>query len=477
LSITLQKVSKTNGETLTGEDISKIDSNTDIIEHTLNNLPSTGSTIRISTINGNIKIDGTESVVYTHPTSTSATNPHNTTSSDVNLGNVTNESKTTMFTNPIFAGSVTEGNGTYAYSGKMYTIVAYDDTNKTLTLDSSDGILVNDNIDVKINTINPSILLNIQITNISGNIITINTTNSINNFWKYAIKRTTNTYPPHAEGFSTIAISSGAHAEGRATIANGNFAHVQGISTTANVYCSHVIGQYNKNLIGSSTSFATTNDAFVVGNGISSSNLSNAFRITFDGSTYGLAFNSSGADLAEWSEWLDGNLDKEDRVGYFVTTIGKKIKKATENDCIYGVISGNPCLVGNSDNNDWSGKYLKDNFNRIIYEDIEEEIEQINEETYVATYVKTGNIIKRGRMKLNPEYDSTKEYISRVDRSEWDYVGKRGMISVRDDGTCIVNNWCKCNKDGLATLSTERNFDTFMVLERITDNTVLIEFR
>lgn len=40
-----------------------------------------------STTNGNIKINGTETTVYTHP---SGTNPHGTTKSDVGLGNVGN---------------------------------------------------------------------------------------------------------------------------------------------------------------------------------------------------------------------------------------------------------------------------------------------------------------------------------------------------------------------------------------------------
>ena len=43
--------------------------------------------VEASTTNGNIKIDGTETTVYTHPT---GTNPHGTTASDVGLGNVGN---------------------------------------------------------------------------------------------------------------------------------------------------------------------------------------------------------------------------------------------------------------------------------------------------------------------------------------------------------------------------------------------------
>ena len=46
-----------------------------------------------STTNGNIKINGTETTVYTHP---SGTNPHGTTKSDVGLGNVENKSSATI---------------------------------------------------------------------------------------------------------------------------------------------------------------------------------------------------------------------------------------------------------------------------------------------------------------------------------------------------------------------------------------------
>jgi hypothetical protein len=81
---TLEKINKTDNEKLTGSDIKKIDDNATKIENTLNNLPTgSGSTVTTSTTNGNIKIDGVESKVYTAPTYTK---------SDVGLGNVDNTS-------------------------------------------------------------------------------------------------------------------------------------------------------------------------------------------------------------------------------------------------------------------------------------------------------------------------------------------------------------------------------------------------
>lgn len=56
---------------------------------------STGATKTENSItNGNIKIDGVEKTVYTHPGS--GTNPHGTTKSDIGLGNVENKSSATI---------------------------------------------------------------------------------------------------------------------------------------------------------------------------------------------------------------------------------------------------------------------------------------------------------------------------------------------------------------------------------------------
>lgn len=83
-NITLQQLNKKNGEVLTSQDLAKVDSNSVIIQDTLNSLPSSfGSTVTTSTTNGNIKIDGVESKVYTAPVYTK---------SDVGLGNVDNTS-------------------------------------------------------------------------------------------------------------------------------------------------------------------------------------------------------------------------------------------------------------------------------------------------------------------------------------------------------------------------------------------------
>ena len=70
------------------------------------------------------------------------------------------------------------------------------------------------------------------------------------------------------------------------------------------------------------------------------------------------------------------------------------------------------------------------------------------------------------RFKVNPDYDSTQEYVSREFRPEWSPVGMLGQVVAVDDGGCQVNGYCRPGADGIATAA-----DTgYRVMARI-DNT------
>lgn len=290
----------------------------------------------------------------------------------------------------------------------------------------------------------------------------------------------------HAEGSGTYANGSYSHAEGEGTSANGYVSHAEGYHTIADNYSSNAIGKFNKNMTAGGSAYTQIGDAFVVGNGTASSSLSNALRVKYDGNVMGTkAFQSSGADYAEYKvEWWDGNQDGEDRVGYMVTIKDNKLYKANEGDWIAGIISGNPSVVGNADE-DYYWRYERDEFNRIVLEDVPELVQQTDEignllydeETHEPIMVETGNIIKNARMKLADGYDPSLQdsYVPRSERKEWDYVGRVGTLPVRDDGTCLPDHFCKCGHDGIATLATERGFDTFYVTKRINDNVVSVE--
>ena len=291
----------------------------------------------------------------------------------------------------------------------------------------------------------------------------------------------------HAEGYWSEASGEGSHAEGSMTSASSSASHAEGYGTTASSFASHAGGKYNKAMTNSTGETDNTGDAFVIGNGTETSALSNAFRVTYGGAVYGLsAFNSSGADYAEFIKpWYDGNTEEEDRVGYFVTIKDGLLYKANEGDYIVGITSGNPSVVGNADE-DYYWRYERDEFNRFVYEDAEEEVEQLDDngtpvldENGMPVMVKTGNIIKNAHYKLAADYNPTKQndYIERKNRPEWSYVGMVGVIPVRDDGTCEAGCFCKCGQNGIATRAESRGFDTFFVIERISDNVVSVEIR
>lgn len=290
----------------------------------------------------------------------------------------------------------------------------------------------------------------------------------------------------HAEGYSTTASGPYSHAEGNKTTASGNYSHAEGNETTALDY-QFAIGHYNDTT--NATAYGATGvtgTAFVIGNGTSSAK-SNAFRVTGNGETYAKgAYNTTGADYAEFAEWADGNPDDEDRRGYFVTFDEEKpnmIRKANEGDYILGVISGNPCIIGNSDES-WIGKYCFDEFGSYIYEEVEydepyiEKEIKVNEETgkEEEVIVEKTRKVKCTTYKINPDFDPEREYIHRSLRKEWDYVGWIGVLSVRDDGTCKPGGYCKPTEGGIATTS-ERTPDSYRVLERLTDNVIKVAIK
>lgn len=269
----------------------------------------------------------------------------------------------------------------------------------------------------------------------------------------------------HAEGCETIASGVAAHSSGRKTLASGIQSAAFGTGTQATGWCSFTIGKYNID----PSSGNTFHSPFIIGRGADDANRANAFRVYGTGQVYAQgAYNTGGADYAEYFEWLDSNSSNEDRVGCFVTLNGDKIKIAnSEDNYILGIISAAPSIIGNSYDDQWADMYLKDEWGRVVYEEVElpEELDE------------KGNIIIEARKemqpKLNPDYDNMKPYIGRSQRREWSAVGMLGQLLVRDDGTCKENGYCKCGNGGIATASETG----YRVLARVSDNIIKILFR
>lgn len=278
----------------------------------------------------------------------------------------------------------------------------------------------------------------------------------------------------HAEGYWTFAGSSCSHAEGNNTFAYGSCSHAEGYYTSALPY-QHVLGHYNAERTDGNNLGSGSGAAFIIGNGTDST-ANNAFRIDFNGNVYGQStYNSSGADYAEYFEWLDGNTGSEDRRGYFVTMDEDKIKIAAPDDYILGIVSALPAVIGNGDE-DWQGKFLHDEFGNYIPEFItcekEKTIQQLNDEGELVDR-KITVTEKVLTYKVNPNYDSEKEYTPRADRPEWDPVGMMGVLAVRDDGSCQVNGYCRPNDNGIATAAEKG----YRVISRVNDHIIKVVFK
>lgn len=278
----------------------------------------------------------------------------------------------------------------------------------------------------------------------------------------------------HAEGRETTASGAPAHAEGYSTTASGNNSHAEGYKTTASNYASHASGHYNAAMTDGGESNNTTGTAFVIGNGTSSSALSNAFSVQFSGvvKAKSTITASTTADYAEFFEWLDGNPDNDDRIGYFVTLDGDKIRIATnEDEYILGVVSGEPFVLGNGDCDTWNGMFLHDEFRRTIYEPAPKMVEVDGE------FVEVEGEFEGTRPKLNPEYDHTQKYISRFERKEWSPIGMLGVLAVRHDGTAVVNGYVTVNAEGIATACEKGVENAYRVIKSNTNSVVEIIFR
>lgn len=232
---------------------------------------------------------------------------------------------------------------------------------------------------------------------------------------------------------------------------NSVFGYKNGISSPAS-YCM---------VCGKNASVGDSDYRFVVGgmdNAADDANdakYNNCFTISYNGivNTIG-SFHSSGADYSEYYEWEDGNKNLEDRRGLFVTIENNKIKPATiEADYILGVISAKPSIVGNSANEEWCKKYVKDAFGEKVVDE-------------------------NGCTIISELFNDALEYIPRSKRPEYSPVGTHGQLIVIDDGTCKVNGYCGVGQNGIGTKceDMEKVYRglAFRVTERIDETHVRI---
>lgn len=175
---------------------------------------------------------------------------------------------------------------------------------------------------------------------------------------------------------------------------------------------------------------------------------------------------TGGIDYAEYFEWKDGNSSSEDRRGHSVITDGNKIVVATSSDDaskIIGIVSTNPTVLGDADLERWMFKYERDDYGSLVWEEhtvtewtdedgkdhsydtdrIPSDLTAPSDATVISEEKdRYGNTIKLKRKKLNSDWDSSQQYISREDRKEWEAIGLVGKLRLKK-GEPVNPNWIK----------------------------------
>ena len=341
-----------------------------------------------------------------------------------------------------------------------------------------------------------------------------------------------------ANNASIVAGSNNTVSGNNSTIAGGNGNNIsiqnsficgEGLQLTQYDYPSAAFGRFNLQGVTGATGGSTGSfRIFMVGNGTSSSNRTNAFSVTQDGVCIaGLSFSTGGADFGEFFQSHSRYTIKlpicETVVMIDESFIGKKIDPITKQfvDDIengfqesdmgkimlssdtpnhiqpFGVVVQNSGYIGNAYDEEWQGKYERDQLNNYVYEDeiveyeeqeftfeskeVEEKVleklldengnvsylEKIinktiqiknpvletfslyDEDGIFIEYIKKPKMISKTKIrkdkKISSSYDPNLTYIPRSERPEWNLIGLLGQVLVKDNQR-IKSDWKQMNK-------------------------------
>ena len=193
------------------------------------------------------------------------------------------------------------------------------------------------------------------------------------------------------------------------------------------------------------------------------------FTIRGDGNAFAdAAWNNNGADYAEYFESTTGSAIP---VGTTVVLENNKVRAATSSDPvanIMGVVrpkepSKASMSIGNAAWNKWQGKYISDDFDRFILdehnviswtetvedgEDIFHSYEShaipsnVTVPSDATVLTEDDNGKKFTHYRMNPDFDESKTYIPREERSEWSVIGLIGQVKVLK-GQVVNDRWIK----------------------------------
>jgi len=122
-----------------------------------------------------------------------------------------------------------------------------------------------------------------------------------------------------------------------------------------------------------------------------------------------------------------------------------------------------PTIIGDGDIESWMFKYERDDYGSLVWEEhtvtewtdedgkdhsyntdrIPSDVTAPSDATVISEEKdRYGNTIKLKRKKLNSDWDSSQQYVSREDRKEWEAIGLVGKLRLKK-GEPVNPNWVK----------------------------------
>lgn len=183
------------------------------------------------------------------------------------------------------------------------------------------------------------------------------------------------------------------------------------------------------------------------------------------------------SEMYEWSELFEFNIVPYGRFVSFDNNEPGKIKLANNDDNIIGVTTINS-VITSDDPNEWQGKYLCNEYGDCFLQKKDKAVavnayDDINEMPYIATY-KDSEVVP----VVNDTFDKSRIYKKRSERPEWVRVNLLGKCIVVDDGNCKPGGYCTVSKEGgIAVPCDYIEQKKYYVIDRLTDNTIMIFFK
>ena len=186
-------------------------------------------------------------------------------------------------------------------------------------------------------------------------------------------------------------------------------------------------------------------------------------------------------EMYEWAKNPD--LLNNGRFGLFVQFNKhepEKIEPFIGDKELYCGITTAQALETSDDPAEWIGKYKTDNYGDYYVKQEflavgNKEYDQQNEFSFIRTF--PYSVYKKIQ---SDEFDENEKYIPRTMRAEWIRVNLVGKCIVQDNGKCEPGKFCSpyagtdATQAGIAVPSKSKLALRFLVLKRLSDNTILI---